>query len=403
MIAVQPDFSVEALHKAYLECRRGKGAGYYLQLDIKGYFMEIHKPTLVAILAKDVASGTLFDLLKVVVNHSPVDAYVFRGRVPTPGVLPPHKTLFHDDKERGIPIGNLTSQFFANIYLNELDQFVKRGLSMRYYVRYVDDFVLFHSDPTVLLAVREKIIVFLREHLRLTLKDTAVCPLSVYRGIDFLGYFIKPRYTLIRRRVKKNFDQRFARLLPPQEKQDGNFQVEHFNCQTIRYEKLLASTNSYLSHFRHANSYHLVQAIEKKLQRLKPVLYFSKNYLRPVRIISRFDSLYLQIVFFTNAYPKSPILMQVGCCFYGFGCEAMSIAKKFQLWVQKLYKVSYFSIREKKHRFTPNLFSIVMQYCQKSGINVVVIRENEELTPHIKMRLPILRRTLNKPLQLALF
>lgn len=383
--------------------KKAKAPAYYLQLDVKGYFMQIHKPTLFSILSKEIAPGALLNLLRVIVFHSPADSYVFSGRLPPKDILPPHKTLFHDDKERGVPIGSLTSQFFANIYLNELDQFVKRGLGVRFYIRYVDDFVLLHQDPNQLLLWREKIIKYLQEKLKLHLKNENAMPLSVYKGVDFLGYFIKPRYTLIRRRVKKNFDQKFALLLPLQEKQDGNFQVEHFSCNATKYEKLLASTNSYLGHFHHANSYQLVQAVQKKLQRLKPILYFSKNYLRPVRIISHFDSLYLQIVFFTNTYPKSLILMQVGYYFYGFGCEAMGIAQKFQLRVQKLYKLSYFSIREKRYRFTPNLFSIVMQHCQKSGINVVVIRENEELTPHIKMRLPVLKRTLNKPLQLALF
>lgn len=383
--------------------KEAKAPAYYLQLDIKGYFMQIHKPTLLNILAEEIAPGILLRLLQIIVSHSPADSYVFRGRVPSKGVLPPHKTLFHDDKERGVPIGNLTSQFFANVYLNELDQFIKRGLGVKFYIRYVDDFVLLHQDPEQLSLWREKIIQFLQEKLKLQLKTETAMPVSVYKGIDFLGYFIKPRYTLIRRRVKKNFDQKIALLLPLQKKQDGNFQVEHFSHNITQYEKILASTNSYLGHFHHANSFHLVQAIEKKLQRLKPVLYFSKGYLRPVKIISRFDSLYLQIVFFTNTYPKSLILMQVGYYIYGFGCEAMGIAQKFQLRVQRLYKLSYFSIRKKTYRFTPNWFSVAMQHCQKNGINVVVIHETEELTPHIKMRLPVLRRTLNKPLQLTLF
>ena len=109
---------------------QARGPFFFLQLDIKGFFMEIHKDVLLAILKKRV-SPDLFWLVQILVEHNPSENFVLRGSRPAAGVLPPHKTLFHSDSRRGIPIGNLTSQFFANVYLNELDQFIKRKLGVK--------------------------------------------------------------------------------------------------------------------------------------------------------------------------------------------------------------------------------------------------------------------------------
>ncbi len=116
--------------------KKSKSHFYYLQLDIKGFFMEIHKPTLLNVLSKTISKGTLYDLCSVIVNHNPAKHFIYKGKIPKKGLLPPHKTLFHEDTEKGIPIGNLTSQFFANIYLNELDQYCKRSLGVTYYELY---------------------------------------------------------------------------------------------------------------------------------------------------------------------------------------------------------------------------------------------------------------------------
>ena len=99
-----------------------------------------------------------------------------------------------------LPIGNLTSQFFANVYLDTLDQFVKHQLKAPYYGRYCDDFVLLAEDRAVLERQEAEIKEFLSDELRLTLNDRKrLRPVS--DGIDFLGYIIRPDYLLVRRRV----------------------------------------------------------------------------------------------------------------------------------------------------------------------------------------------------------
>jgi hypothetical protein len=121
---------------------------------------------------------------------------------------PPHKTLFGTENRRGLPIGNLTSQFFSNVYLNELDQFVKHRLRARHYLRYSDDFVLVHEDPAQLLAWRGQIQTFLAERLRLTLTDALASPQPISNGVNFLGYIVRPDYLLVRRRVVSRLKRR---------------------------------------------------------------------------------------------------------------------------------------------------------------------------------------------------
>ncbi len=107
-----------------------------------------------------------------------------------------------------MPLGNLTSQFFANIYLNELDYFVKHGLKAKYYIRYVDDFVILHKSKEQLIIWQYEINNFLKKNLCIELhKDKSkVIPLS--QGIDFLGFRNFYKYKLLRKRnVKKMFKQ----------------------------------------------------------------------------------------------------------------------------------------------------------------------------------------------------
>ncbi|UYB52167.1 RNA-directed DNA polymerase [Xanthomonas sp. AM6] len=114
--------------------------------------------------------------------------------------VPPHKRLENAPAGRGLPIGNLSSQFFANVYLDALDQFAKRELHAKRYLRYVDDFVLFHHDRAQLQRWQTQIEQFLSDQLSLGLKaDIRLRRLT--DGLDFLGYVIYPTHTLARRRV----------------------------------------------------------------------------------------------------------------------------------------------------------------------------------------------------------
>ena len=107
-------------------------------------------------------------------------------------------------KNKGLPIGNLNSQFFANVYLDGFDHFVKHTLKCRHYIRYCDDFVLLSHDPEELREWRERIAGFLRDRLVLELNPHRERLRPVSDGIDFLGYIVRRDYLLVRRRVVNN-------------------------------------------------------------------------------------------------------------------------------------------------------------------------------------------------------
>jgi len=104
---------------------------------------------------------------------------------------------------KGIPIGNLTSQLFANIYLHELDKFVKHELKVKYYLRYCDDFVILSNNTEELQVLVGKIELFLSEKLNLILHPDKVSIRKLKQGIDFLGYIVLPYHTVLRTKTKK--------------------------------------------------------------------------------------------------------------------------------------------------------------------------------------------------------
>lgn len=123
---------------------------YYLKLDLANFFVSIPKPILMQQLAAKIQEPFWLQLAETILMHDPRLDYKFRGDPSTIELVPPHKRLGNQPADRGLPIGNLSSQFFANVFLNTLDQFVKHHLRSKHYVRYVDDFVLLHESPTYL-------------------------------------------------------------------------------------------------------------------------------------------------------------------------------------------------------------------------------------------------------------
>jgi retron-type reverse transcriptase len=383
--------------------KKSKSHFYYLQLDIKGFFMEIHKPTFLNILSKTISKGVLYDLCAVIVNHNPAKHFIYKGRIPKKGLLPPHKTLFHEDIEKGIPIGNLTSQFFANVYLNELDQYIKRGLGAKYYIRYVDDFILLHEEPEQLLEWKEKIIQYLKEKLNLTLKEEKVEPRSVYKGIDFLGYFIKPRYTLVRRRVLKNYENVIREYLPV------SFQLEHpfYRKQYISdlhyYKKFQSRVNSYLAHFQHADSFKLRQDLEKKIKEYQYAMILQKDYIRIPRSLSRFSKFRYQIRYYLKQFPNHLLIVQIGKYYELYGEGFAEVSKHFQLKPKYRGSLFTFGFPVKKTKYAKNWLRQIVSYCNKSYTSYVLFTQSDEIVENMKIRMPIFRQTQIHPIQLELF
>jgi hypothetical protein len=224
---------------------------YFLKMDVKGFFRNVDKGVLwkivenkiLKIYGREEWKNEVLPLAKKIIFHDPTSNYFFKGREGTKNLVKKEKSLLFGDKSKGLPIGNLTSQFFANVYLNELDHFIKDELGFFRYIRYVDDFIVLDENKERLEEVVEKVGHFLKEKLQLCLcrDKTILKPIEI--GIDFLGYYIKPTHTLVRRKVVKRFKKRMYEL---RSNNDGLLSVN--NVPMIQ---------SYLGHFGHANSFNL--------------------------------------------------------------------------------------------------------------------------------------------------
>ena len=149
---------------------------------------------------------------------------------------------------KGMPIGNLTSQMFANIYLNEVDQYAKHELGLHYYIRYMDDIIILHHDKKHLAEIKELLRTFLADELRLDLNNkTAIRPCSM--GIDFVGF----RIWATHRRLKKKTAVKIKRNLKRQ--------IANVKAGEERKDRLDRSVASYRGILSHCDSYGLRQSL----------------------------------------------------------------------------------------------------------------------------------------------
>jgi retron-type reverse transcriptase len=182
-------------HRALDRCtqflRRFK---YVMPLDVVQFFPGIDHAILRQILARAIRDPEMLDLIDVILRSGVgvlAEAYDM--------VWFPGDDLLAAERPRGLPIGNLTSQFWANVYLNEFDQFAKRRLGSGGYVRYVDDVLLFADDKAVLRDWHTRAVAFLAT-LRLTVHHTQPQPRPATEGIPFLGFQVFPDHRRLKRR-----------------------------------------------------------------------------------------------------------------------------------------------------------------------------------------------------------
>lgn len=174
---------------------------HYLKCDLANFFVSIDKRVLEQQLQGRITEPAWLALATQILMHDPRENYKLHSTRRLLNRVPQHKRLTAQPAHLGLPIGNLSSQFFANLYLNDLDQFVKHQLRARYYIRYVDDFILLHESPQQLNAWHAQIEAFLaaRLHARLNPSKTILQPIS--RGVDFVGQVIKPWHRTTRRKT----------------------------------------------------------------------------------------------------------------------------------------------------------------------------------------------------------
>jgi RNA-directed DNA polymerase len=234
---IEPIFEKTFINESYA-CRKNKGThagankiqqflknnknSYALKCDIKSYFPSVNHTTLKKMIKRKISDKKLLTLLNQIIDST--------------------------ETEKGIPIGNLTSQLFANIYLNKLDQFAKQELKAKKYVRYMDDFVLLHKSKTKLLKWKNQIEQLLHQ-IKLEYNKRKANIFPVNKGIDFLGYKLFAFHKLIRKSTLK----RFLRKIKTK--------IKNYLKKQISFEKLIESFTSWEAYLTHGNSYALKKSI----------------------------------------------------------------------------------------------------------------------------------------------
>lgn len=279
---INPIFDPLFINDSY-SCRTGKGTlygikradyfikscsqnykkdAYIMKLDIEGYFMSIDKNKLFEIIKTQITKrreklGCDLDLILFLLQKTifcdPTIGCVIKTRRETWQGLPKSKSLFFSKDGRGLPIGNLTSQLFANIYLNQIDHFIKRELKFKYYGRYVDDMLFVDNDKERLLNSIQIIKDYLLDNLSLKLHPKKLYLQHFKSGVNFLGVFIKPYRILAGKRIRRNFyDRAFSEMSVLSEIDLSLYDFKEFYRLYSKFKQIV---DSYLGILGQSNSY----------------------------------------------------------------------------------------------------------------------------------------------------
>ena len=204
---------------------------YYMKLDISKYFASIDRNTLLEILQRKLKDTRLLKLITTIVWNPP-------------------------DEDRGLPIGNMTSQFFANVYLDPFDHYVKETLKQRHYIRYMDDFVVFTDDRSVIRDLLDRMRAYLKDRLALKVKENGVVINTPAHGLGFLGVRIFPSTVRLHR---KNLS-RCLRKIRLREREYSKGQIDE--------EKLARSVGSIVAHMTQFNTL----TLRKRVMGSRPIV-----------------------------------------------------------------------------------------------------------------------------------
>lgn len=248
---IEPIFEKKFIFDSYAN-RRGKGTfkaierfdafnrqvsknytrpAFVLKADIKKYFENVDLNILQSIIRRKVKDEKVLWLIKIILSN-----YLS------------HKI------GKGMPLGNLTSQFFANVYLNELDQFVKHKLNVKYYVRYVDDFVILHASPKQLRDYKVKIEKFLTEKLELRFHPDKSKIMSTNNGVEFLGMRIFLRHKLLKKKNLRKFERKLKTYSLSYDDGDTN------------YDQIYDFVEGWCAYAKNADTYQLRQRLTNKFE-----------------------------------------------------------------------------------------------------------------------------------------
>lgn len=256
------------IHDSYA-CRTGKGGHaaqkrmqhfirwqtdqplYIVHVDVSKYYASINHEVLKRVLRKKISDPMLLSTLDTI-----IDSYQSGDE---------HDHLFdpgapyHTRGARGIPIGNLTSQIFGNIYLHEIDAYIKRALKVKRYIRYMDDLMLVHNSKQQLLEWQRQITAFLHDELCLTVHPRKTRLLPAYLGVEFVGYVIWRHKIRVRSSSVKHIKKRWKQML------------RQYHKGTLAKEDLQVVFYSWVAHVMHASPRQSNQLILKLYQQYKDI------------------------------------------------------------------------------------------------------------------------------------
>ena len=201
---------------------------WILKCDIRKFFDSVDQEILFNILGRKITDERTLRLLgKIISSYNP-------------------------ETKRGIPLGNLTSQLFSNIYLNLLDQFVKRDLRVKHYIRYADDFVFLSRDKKQLEEIIPIIRKFLKETLALEMHEDKLSLSKFHKGLDYLGFVHFPHFSVVRTKTKRRM---FKKL---------NRKFKDLKSEKISSESFNQTKQSYLGILSHSQNKGLIKIIKNK-------------------------------------------------------------------------------------------------------------------------------------------
>ncbi|MBI2086810.1 MAG: hypothetical protein HYT69_01410 [Candidatus Zambryskibacteria bacterium] len=208
---------------------------YALKCDIKKYFDSIDHEILISLIKNKVECLKTLALIEKIINS------------------------FHKTSGKGLPLGNVTSQVFANIYMNGFDWYVKNELGIKHYIRYNDDFIILSSNKNELIKLIRYIVYFLLNNLKLELHPDKIIIRKLHQGVDFLGAVLLPHRMAPRTKTKRRIIKKSLKML------------KELEAGKITKEKFGQSTVSYLGHLSHTKSrvvQHLLHSIRAKMWNL---------------------------------------------------------------------------------------------------------------------------------------
>lgn len=247
--------TLKCIQKAYKSCRKitqnWQNDACYIKLDLKNFFGTIDKHILWNIMKEKIGDESLTSRLikQIIFNPMQINPIIINKNL---NQVPVHKSLLHQNNyDIGLPIGNLSSQFFSNVYLDGLDQYCKHVLKLKYYFRYADDILILTNDLSKSNEIIKNIKVWLKNHRNQELNDNKTIKNHIKYGIHYLGSIIYPYHIISNNRLKYNLKKSIKKL-----------NKNKFSENSIR------SVNSYIGLLNQYDSYKFITECLKKISNI---------------------------------------------------------------------------------------------------------------------------------------